>query len=96
MENSYILSTEEALKYFGVSEDSGLSDDQAKALREKYGSNGIDSGVFHHTLKADLMIDSFTGRPSDAVMATCPRAVQRSTCHNTTWLSGCIVYSGFI
>ena len=41
MENSYILSTEEALKYFGVSEDTGLSDDQTRALRENYGSNGI-------------------------------------------------------
>ncbi|KAI9866456.1 MAG: Sarcoplasmic/endoplasmic reticulum calcium ATPase 2, partial [Pleopsidium flavum] len=41
MENSYILSTEEALKYFGVSEDSGLSLDQAQALRERYGSNAL-------------------------------------------------------
>lgn len=52
MENSYILTAEEALKYFGVSEDSGLSDDQARALREKYGSNGIalEVSAIHHRL----------------------------------------------
>lgn len=45
MENSYILSGEEALKYFEVSEDTGLSEDQVNTLREKYGSNGMDPRV---------------------------------------------------
>ena len=42
MENSYILSAEEALKYFDVSEETGLSDPQVHNLREKYGNNGMD------------------------------------------------------
>lgn len=48
MENSYILSAEEALKYFDVSEETGLSDPQVNNLREKYGNNGLDPYVPLH------------------------------------------------
>ena len=41
MDYSYISTTQEALKYFDVSEDSGLSDEQVLSQREKHGCNGI-------------------------------------------------------
>ena len=41
MEAAYLSSTQEALKYFSVAEDQGLSDEQASAYIAKYGRNGI-------------------------------------------------------
>jgi len=55
MENSYILSAEEALKYFEVSEDTGLSDPQVNTSREKYGNNGMgpESVLLHAKMVTD-------------------------------------------
>jgi len=41
MDYSYISTTQEALKYFKVSEDSGLSDEQVLSQREKHGCNAL-------------------------------------------------------
>jgi Ca2+ transporting ATPase len=40
MENAFSRSTAEALKYFSVTEQKGLSEAKVHALREKYGRNG--------------------------------------------------------
>ncbi len=71
MENSYILSGEEALKFFGVSEDAGLSEDQVFALREKHGSNGIILRVFYGISGVDMRCASTTGGSPDTAMAAC-------------------------
>lgn len=41
MEASYLASTAEALNYFRVSEQNGLTDSQVRQFTEKYGRNGI-------------------------------------------------------
>ncbi|SZF03195.1 unnamed protein product [Blumeria hordei] len=41
MENAFIKSAEDVLKYFSVSEAQGLTENQVKQYREKYGSNAI-------------------------------------------------------
>jgi Ca2+ transporting ATPase len=40
MDASWTRTPEEVLKYFNVTEDRGLSDDQVKRAQEKYGPNG--------------------------------------------------------
>lgn len=40
MEHSFLYSPEEVLQHFGVSENTGLSQEQVLASRQKYGSNG--------------------------------------------------------
>ena len=40
MEASFLSSAEEALRHFGVTEESGLSDSQVKSSRATYGCNG--------------------------------------------------------
>jgi Ca2+ transporting ATPase len=42
MENAFAKTPAEVLKYFSVSEAQGLTSEQVKASREKYGRNGID------------------------------------------------------
>lgn len=56
MENAYTLSTEETLKRFDVTEETGLSDARVSAQREKYGSNG------NRTLKAAKKFQTLTWR----------------------------------
>lgn len=51
MENAYTKSPAEALKHFQVEEQKGLSAQQVKSAREKYGRNGMFStfrGGFNH------------------------------------------------
>ena len=40
MEDAYAKNYSEALKYFSVSENLGLSQEEVKTNREKYGANG--------------------------------------------------------
>ena len=40
MEAAYLSSPEEALDYFGVTEQHGLSDSQVQKATDKYGRNG--------------------------------------------------------
>lgn len=40
MEDAHAKTTEEVLKYFGTSEEVGLSADQVKNFQAKYGPNG--------------------------------------------------------
>lgn len=47
MDTPYLLSTEEALEHFQVSEQQGLSEQQAQRSLEKYGRNGT---IHHHNL----------------------------------------------
>jgi Ca2+ transporting ATPase len=39
MDNAYTKNTQEALKYFQVTEENGLSEEQVKSSRQKYGRN---------------------------------------------------------
>ncbi|KXT00076.1 hypothetical protein AC578_5807 [Pseudocercospora eumusae] len=41
MDNAYVRSPQEVLKYFNVSESTGLSDSAVEAARQKYGKNAI-------------------------------------------------------
>jgi Ca2+ transporting ATPase len=41
MENAYTKTPAEALRYFQVTEDKGLSEQQVRTLREKHGKNGM-------------------------------------------------------
>ena len=41
MENAYTQTPAEALKHFQVTEGKGLSEQQVKSLRDKYGKNGM-------------------------------------------------------
>ena len=41
MENSFLHSAEDVLKYFAASEVSGLSEDKVQKARQKYGPNGV-------------------------------------------------------
>lgn len=41
MEAAYLASTKEALDYFDVSEQVGLTDQEVEKAREQYGRNGI-------------------------------------------------------
>lgn len=43
MDNAYVRSTTEALGFFKVSEQNGLSDQQVKSLQDRYGPNGTAS-----------------------------------------------------
>uniref|UniRef100_A0A8V5H801 Cation-transporting P-type ATPase N-terminal domain-containing protein n=1 Tax=Melopsittacus undulatus TaxID=13146 RepID=A0A8V5H801_MELUD len=45
MENAHTKTVEEVLAYFGVNESTGLSLEQVKKLKEKWGSNGSSSAV---------------------------------------------------
>ena len=45
MDASYLSSTEQALEYFEVNENQGLSEQQVQRALEKYGRNGT---VHHH------------------------------------------------
>ena len=47
MEQAYTKTVDEVSAFFGVDEESGLTDDQIKKLREKYGPNGKISFMFH-------------------------------------------------
>ena len=95
MENSYLLSGEEALKYFEVSEDTGLSDPQVNALRERYGDNGMATSTGPVApVMLTLTVCSVTGRPSNADVATHTRAVQRPTRHHPAGLGGGLLHPG--
>ena len=41
MEDAYIKTSEEVLKFFNVSENLGLSQEEVKRNRQKYGLNGM-------------------------------------------------------
>lgn len=45
MDDAFSKSTPEVLKHFGVSEAKGLSEQQVKAQRQKYGPNGMLEAV---------------------------------------------------
>lgn len=83
MDYSYISTTQEALKYFKVSEDSGLSDEQVLSQREKHGCNGIFPVERLTTVQLvppsdeSNTVNSSSGRPSNAAMETRARAIQR-------------------
>lgn len=40
MEDAHAKTSEEVLKFFGTSEETGLTPDQVKTLQAKYGPNG--------------------------------------------------------
>ena len=45
MENAHCRKIEDVLSYFGVDEETGLSDEQVKRQTEKYGLNGKNAYI---------------------------------------------------
>lgn len=48
MEDAYAKTSEEVLKYFNVSENLGLSQEEVKRNKKKYGPNGKKTMLFKH------------------------------------------------
>lgn len=70
MEASYLASTKEALDYFQVSEQSGLTDSQVRQSTENYGRNGM-LGLGKRTGAKLIKHHSSTRGPTNAIVETC-------------------------
>ncbi|PKU28412.1 sarcoplasmic endoplasmic reticulum calcium atpase 2 isoform x2 [Limosa lapponica baueri] len=58
MENAHTKTVEEVLAYFGVNESTGLSLEQVKKLKEKWGSNEGEKGIYFVPEKSGVFLSS--------------------------------------
>lgn len=71
MEASYLASTKEALDYFQVSENNGLSDSQVEKAIQQYGRNGMPHSAKHRPEKPLTYCFSSPRRSAYAIVEAC-------------------------